>query len=68
MDKKFQTQFGSNFETKLYSNATDNIGRASDVPDNIDWEEVLDRIKKKSNPQVFFWFSPLKVTILCFRK
>ena len=61
MDKKFQTQFGSNFETKLYSNATDNIGRPSDVPDNIDWEEVLDRIKKKSNPQVFFWFSPLKV-------
>ncbi len=61
MDKKFQTQFGSNFETKSYSDATDNIGRASDVPDNIDWEEVLDRIKKKSNPQVFFWFSPLKV-------
>lgn len=25
----------------------------------VDWQEVLSRIKKKSNPQVFFWFSPL---------
>lgn len=24
------------------------------------WESVLERIKKKSNPQVFFWFAPLK--------
>jgi chromosomal replication initiator protein len=24
------------------------------------WERVLERIKKKSNPQVFFWFAPLK--------
>lgn len=24
------------------------------------WTPVLERIKKKSNPQVFFWFSPLK--------
>lgn len=24
------------------------------------WQEVLQRIKKKSNPQVFFWFTPLK--------
>ena len=24
------------------------------------WEKVLERIKKKSNPQVFFWFAPLK--------
>ena len=28
---------------------------------NVDWQEVLLRIKKKSNPQVFFWFSPLRV-------
>jgi len=26
----------------------------------VQWQEVLQRIKKKSNPQVFFWFSPLK--------
>lgn len=25
------------------------------------WEDVLQKIKKKSNPQVFFWFSPLKL-------
>ncbi len=24
------------------------------------WESVLERIQKKSNPQVFFWFAPLK--------
>jgi chromosomal replication initiator protein len=24
------------------------------------WENVLERIKKRSNPQVFFWFAPLK--------
>ena len=24
------------------------------------WEKVLERIKKKSNPQVFFWFAPLR--------
>lgn len=24
------------------------------------WENVLERIRKKSNPQVFFWFAPLK--------
>jgi chromosomal replication initiator protein len=28
---------------------------------NIDWDGVLERIKKKSNPQVFFWFAPLKL-------
>jgi chromosomal replication initiator protein len=26
----------------------------------VQWQEVLQRIKKKSNPQVFFWFAPLK--------
>lgn len=26
----------------------------------IAWDRVLERIKKKSNPQVFFWFAPLK--------
>ena len=61
MEKKFQAEFGSNFETKSYSDTTNTIRRASDIPGNIDWEEVLDRIKKKSNPQVYFWFSPLKV-------
>lgn len=24
------------------------------------WDRVLERIKKKSNPQVFFWFAPLR--------
>ncbi|MEM7009388.1 MAG: chromosomal replication initiator protein DnaA [Thermodesulfobacteriota bacterium] len=24
------------------------------------WQEVLNRIEKKSNPQVFYWFSPLE--------
>ena len=27
---------------------------------NIVWDSVLERIKKKSNPQVFFWFAPLR--------
>ena len=26
----------------------------------VQWQEILLRIKKKSNPQVFFWFAPLK--------
>ncbi len=30
-------------------------------PKKIVWEDVLERIKKKSNPQVFFWFAPLKL-------
>jgi hypothetical protein len=30
------------------------------APGNIVWDRVLERIKKKSNPQVFFWFAPLK--------
>lgn len=27
---------------------------------SVEWEQVLERIKKKSNPQVFFWFAPLE--------
>lgn len=27
---------------------------------NVEWNEILKRIEKKSNPQVFFWFAPLK--------
>lgn len=27
---------------------------------SVEWERVLERIKKKSNPQVFFWFAPLE--------
>ncbi|KAB2826656.1 MAG: hypothetical protein F9K51_07030, partial [Candidatus Dadabacteria bacterium] len=30
------------------------------APGHIVWDRVLERIKKKSNPQVFFWFAPLK--------
>ncbi|HSE83688.1 MAG TPA: DnaA N-terminal domain-containing protein, partial [Thermodesulfobacteriota bacterium] len=25
------------------------------------WEEVIQRLKQKSNPQVFFWFAPIKL-------
>ncbi|MER3446183.1 MAG: chromosomal replication initiator protein DnaA [Candidatus Dadabacteria bacterium] len=32
----------------------------TDTPNEIVWEEVIERIKKKSNPQVFFWFDSLK--------
>ena len=28
--------------------------------DTVSWQLVLDRIKRKSNPQVFFWFAPLE--------
>lgn len=35
-------------------------GPASSAPaKKVEWQEVLSRIEKKSNPQVFFWFSPL---------
>ncbi|MFQ5788801.1 MAG: chromosomal replication initiator protein DnaA [Thermodesulfobacteriota bacterium] len=27
----------------------------------VEWHDVLERIRKKSNPQVFFWFAPLKL-------
>ncbi|MEQ9620025.1 MAG: chromosomal replication initiator protein DnaA [Deltaproteobacteria bacterium] len=33
---------------------------AGESNQGIVWEKVLERIKKKSNPQVFFWFAPLK--------
>jgi len=33
---------------------------AAESPDPGSWDRVLERIKKKSNPQVFFWFAPLK--------
>jgi len=33
----------------------------SDAPiKKIQWQEILQRIEKKSNPQVFFWFAPLE--------
>ncbi len=32
----------------------------TDMPNKIAWEEVIERIKRKSNPQVFFWFDSLK--------
>lgn len=25
------------------------------------WEEIIQRLKQKSNPQVFFWFAPIKL-------
>ncbi|HEX3036511.1 MAG TPA: chromosomal replication initiator protein DnaA [Thermodesulfobacteriota bacterium] len=25
------------------------------------WEEVIERLRQKSNPQVFFWFAPIKL-------
>ena len=29
----------------------------------VDWKEILERIEKKSNPQVFFWFAPLEAVV-----
>ncbi len=37
---------------------TNDSPKASD--DKVRWQPVLERIKKKSNPQVFFWFAPLE--------
>lgn len=74
MQKKFQAKTDSDFSSGLkpgsytgeistqqfpaeFSANTDS--KKSEV--NVDWEEVLECIRKKSNPQVFFWFSPLKI-------
>jgi len=61
VQKKFQSEFSSSLESKSYSDGIDNTHSAPDISGNIHWDEVLERIRKKSNPQVFFWFSPLKV-------
>jgi chromosomal replication initiator protein len=37
---------------------TSDSPKASD--NKVRWQPVLERIKKKSNPQVFFWFAPLE--------
>ncbi len=34
--------------------------RPKATDDKVQWQPVLERIKKKSNPQVFFWFAPLE--------
>ncbi len=34
--------------------------RPKAADDKVRWQPVLERIKKKSNPQVFFWFAPLE--------
>jgi chromosomal replication initiator protein len=35
--------------------------KAPSTTKKITWEEVLERIKKKSNPEVFFWFASLRL-------
>lgn len=57
MDKKIQPIFTGNSDHTHTDDAY-----VSDISDQQDiiWEEVLSRIQKKSNPQVFFWFAPLK--------
>jgi chromosomal replication initiator protein len=61
LQAKVDPDVSSNLKTSPYSQSIDSLKTSSDISDHIDWEEVLDRIRKKSNPQVFFWFSPLKV-------
>lgn len=65
MQKKLQAKTDSDFSSSLkpgsYSESAETIQTPVDLADQIDWEEVLERIRKKSNPQVFFWFSPLKI-------
>lgn len=33
----------------------------ADIHDDVVWEEIIERIKRKSNPQSFFWFDSLKL-------
>ncbi len=35
--------------------------KANAPDEGVVWEEVIERIKRKSNPQVFFWFDSLKL-------
>lgn len=66
MQKKFQLFYGARGDTHIQGeSSTDDMLNTDSLhrdKENIDWELVLNRIKKKSNPQVFFWFSPLKLT------
>jgi chromosomal replication initiator protein len=39
-----------------YSLATKDV----ELPQEVIWQEVIERIKKRANPQVFFWFDSLK--------
>ncbi|HEY7536021.1 MAG TPA: chromosomal replication initiator protein DnaA [Thermodesulfobacteriota bacterium] len=39
-----------------YSLATKEV----EAPHKVVWQEVIDRIKQRANPQVFFWFDSLK--------
>lgn len=44
-----------NFKTEPKEKRTENLNNKEIV-----WNQVLERIKKKTSPQVFFWFTPLK--------
>jgi chromosomal replication initiator protein len=44
-------------ESQTQDTALDN----SEEIDKFSWQDVLERIRKKANPQVFFWFAPLKL-------
>ncbi len=50
--------------TELYVNPSSLLSddsQKADIPDEVKWEEVIERIKMKSNPQSFFWFDSLKL-------
>lgn len=58
MDKKLQSFFAKN-SNHGHSEDVYVSGISSQI--DVNWEDVLSRIQKKSNPQVFFWFAPLKL-------
>lgn len=63
MQKKLEAKADSDLisgtNTENYTNHLSSVHEHSEQA--VDWEQVLETIRKKSNPQVFFWFSPLKV-------
>ena len=52
---------GRGLEHFIGSSVLEQNPAATKATDNtVQWQPVLERIKKKSNPQVFFWFAPLE--------
>ncbi|MGI9533622.1 MAG: chromosomal replication initiator protein DnaA [Thermodesulfobacteriota bacterium] len=47
-----------NEETPYHANNSDNLDGNFEL---IIWERILEKLNEKSNPQVFFWFSSLKL-------
>lgn len=59
MDKRMLSLFEQRTEDRKLS-AQDSDPKLHQST-TIVWEDVLSRIQKKSNPQVFFWFAPLRL-------